>query len=161
MKGKDKAETRRKRRLLLESEGALHLPIFEFCKRLYKRARLASPRLEFHLCYWLVRRLRKYPRTPRWSNDSLAVLACLATLFSRRSSAQQVISTAVKPRHPSSLRLFHHKAFLASILASCRCLAARSEVLFVHGRGRENESGAFRLFICLWHAINPAHPSKR
>jgi hypothetical protein len=33
MKGKDKAETRRKRRLLSRSEGALHLPIFEFCKR--------------------------------------------------------------------------------------------------------------------------------
>ena len=50
---------------------------------------------------------------------------------------------------------------MACVLASYHCLEASLNLPLIPRLTPTVVSGAFRLFICLWHAINPAHPSRR
>jgi hypothetical protein len=127
---------------------------FEFCKR-----SIANPRHEFRLCHWLVRRLRKYRKTPRSSIDSLAVLECLASHLT--------------PVFNAACDLKPHQASPPAFCLTRRSWPSSWRLVDAWMLGSEaprawsgKRSGAFRLFICLLAArhkpcLKPAHPSRR
>jgi hypothetical protein len=106
----------------------------------------------------LVRRLRKYRKTPRSSIDSPAVLACLATLLTPVFNA----ACDLKPHQASPPAFCLTRRSWPSSWRLVDAWTLGSEALSVQGRGRATKAALSDCsFACWRHAINPAHPLRR